>query len=60
MICIRLPHTLLHPFFIEKDLKSKCSKIFCEPKSPKGGYIKGVREEGGNEGGGYRSSHFSS
>ena len=48
MICIRLPHNLLHPFFIEKDLKSKCSEIFCEPKSPKGGYIKGVREEGGN------------
>ena len=59
MMCIRLPNTLLHPFFMEKDLKSKSSKIFSEPKTPKGGYIKGVKEEGGNEGGEYGFSHFS-
>ena len=40
MMCIRLPHTLLHPFFMEKELKSKCSKIFTEPKTPKGGYTR--------------------
>ena len=27
-MCIRLPDILLHHFFMEKDLKSKCSKIF--------------------------------
>ena len=53
-----------HPsssFFHGKISKKqmKYSKIFSEPKTPKGGYIKGVKEEGGNEGGGYGSSHFS-
>ena len=56
MMCIRLPNTI-HHFFMEKDLKSYCSKTFSEPKTPKGGYIKGVKEEGGNEGGGF-FSHF--
>ena len=45
-------------FFIEKDLKSKCWKKMSEPKTQKGGYIKGVKEEGGNEGGEYGASHF--
>ena len=58
-MCTRPPNTLLHPFCMEKDLKSKCSKIFSEPKTPKGGYFKGVKEKGGNEGGEYGSSHFS-
>ena len=44
MMCIRLPHTLLHASSMEKELKSKCSKIITEPKTPKGGYIKGVKE----------------
>ena len=33
--------------------------MLSEPKKPKGGYIKGVKEKGGNEGGGYGSSLFS-
>ena len=45
MMRIRLPHTLLHASSMEKELKSKCSKIITEPKTPKGGYIKGVMEE---------------
>ena len=44
-MCLRLPHTLLHASSMEKELKSKCSKIFAEPKTPKGGYIKAVKEE---------------
>ena len=46
-------------FFIEKDLRRKCWKKMSEPKTQKGGYIKGVKEEGGNEVGGYGFSHFS-
>ena len=57
MICMKIPHTLLHPFFMEKELES--SKILSEPKTPKRGYIKGVKGEGGHKEGGYRSSHFS-
>ena len=56
MMCKRLSHTLLPLFFMEKDLKSKGSKIFTEPKTSKGGYIKGIKEEGVNEGEGYGSS----
>ena len=37
------PHPSLS-FFMEKDLKSKCLKIFSEPKTPKGSCIKGVRK----------------
>ena len=59
MMCIRLPNTLLHPFFMEKDLRSKCLKTFSEPKTSKGGYVKGVKEEGGTEGGGYGLSNLS-
>ena len=44
MKCISLPHILLRHFFMEKDIKRKFSKIFSEPKTPKGGY-KGIKEE---------------
>ena len=44
-MCIRLPHTLFHASSMEKKLKSKFSKIFDEPKTPKGGCVKGVKEE---------------
>ena len=33
--------------------------FFLNQKHQKGGYIMGVKEEGGNEGGGNGSSHFS-
>ena len=39
----RLPHTLLHASSMETELKSKCSKIFAVPKTPKGGYKRGLR-----------------
>ena len=44
MMYMRLPHTLLHPFFMEKDLKSKCSKMFSEQKHQKRVKDKGVRD----------------
>ena len=44
MMCIRLLHTLLIASSMEKELKSKFSKTFAEPKTPKGGYIMGVKE----------------
>ena len=44
-MCIKLPHTLLHPFFMEKDLKSKCSKIFSEPKHKKEAILRGLRRK---------------
>ena len=49
IMCVRLSDILCHPSFMKKELKSKCSNIFSEQKTPKGGYIKGVREEGGKE-----------
>ena len=45
MMYLRHPHTLLHTFFMEKELKSKCSKIFTEPKTPKGGLMGLKRNE---------------
>ena len=47
MMCIKLPHTILHPFFHGKKSKNECSKAFSGLKTPKGGYVKGVMEEGG-------------
>ena len=35
----------LYKTFMEKELKSKCSKLFTEPKTLKGGYIKGAKED---------------
>ena len=41
----KTPHTILHPFFMEMDLKSKFSKKISEPKTPKGGIFKGQRRK---------------
>ena len=41
MMYIRLPNTLLCHVFMEKDLKSKFSKIFSEQKQQKEAFLRG-------------------
>ena len=59
MMCIRLSKHPSSSFVHGKRSKKQILKNISEPKTPKVGYIKGVKEEGGNEEGGYRFSHFS-
>ena len=42
-MCIRLPHTLLHASSMEKELKSKCSKILLNQKHQNEAIIRRLR-----------------
>ena len=48
-----------HRSFMEKELKSKCLKILYAPKTIKEAILMVLKEEGGNGGVGYGSSHLS-
>ena len=45
MMCIRQPPHPSSLFFHGKKLKSKCSEIFSEPKTPKEAILRGLRRK---------------